>query len=45
MKVQVNTKKVLGPYVDPTRWMNSTLRYVPFLFGENHIFPQAQYVL
>lgn len=29
MKVQVNTKKALGPYVDPTRWMNSTLRYVP----------------
>lgn len=29
MRVQVNTKKVLGPYVDPTRWMNSTLRYVP----------------
>jgi len=29
MKVQVNVNKVLGPYVDPTRWMNSTLRYVP----------------
>ena len=29
MKVQVNTKKVLGAYTDPTRWMNSTLRYVP----------------
>ena len=29
MKVQVNTQKVLGAYVDPTRWMNSTLRYVP----------------
>ncbi len=29
MKVQVNTKNILGPYADPTRWMNSTLRYVP----------------
>ena len=29
MKVQVNAQKVLGPYTDPTRWMNSTLRYVP----------------
>lgn len=29
MKVQVHTQKVLGPYTDPTRWMNSTLRYVP----------------
>lgn len=29
MKVQINTQKALGPYVDPTRWMNSTLRYVP----------------
>lgn len=29
MKVQVDTQKVLGTYSDPTRWMNSTLRYVP----------------
>ena len=29
MKVQVDTTKVLGKYNDPTRWMNSTLRYVP----------------
>ena len=29
MKVQVNTKKVLGTYTDPTCWQNSTLRYVP----------------
>ena len=29
MRVQVDTQKVLGPYMDPTRWMNSTLRYVP----------------
>lgn len=29
MKVTVNTQKVLGAYEDPTRWMNSTLRYVP----------------
>lgn len=29
MKVQVSTNKSLGPYQDPTRWMNSTLRYVP----------------
>lgn len=29
MKVRVDTKKVLGQYNDPTRWMNSTLRYVP----------------
>lgn len=29
MKVQIDTTKVLGPYNDPTRWMNSTLRYVP----------------
>ena len=29
MKVSVNAQKVLGPYCDPTRWQNSTLRYVP----------------
>ena len=29
MKVQVNVNKTLGAYADPTRWMNSTLRYVP----------------
>ncbi|MBO5869071.1 MAG: hypothetical protein J6Q54_09195 [Oscillospiraceae bacterium] len=29
MRVQVDTKKCLGAYEDPTRWMNSTLRYVP----------------
>ena len=29
MRVQVNTQKILGEYQDPTRWMNSTLRYVP----------------
>ena len=29
MKVLVNTQKTIGTYADPTRWMNSTLRYVP----------------
>ncbi len=29
MKVCVNTQRSLGKYNDPTRWMNSTLRYVP----------------
>jgi len=29
MKITVNTKKPLGIYEDPTRWQNSTLRYVP----------------
>ena len=29
MKVQVNARKAMGAYQDPTRWMNSTLRYVP----------------
>ncbi|MBR2615552.1 MAG: hypothetical protein IKC69_02620 [Clostridia bacterium] len=29
MKIQVNAKKKIGTYKDPTRWMNSTLRYVP----------------
>ena len=29
MKVQIDTAKILGKYNDPTRWMNSTLRYVP----------------
>ena len=29
MKVQVNAQKTIGAYQDPTRWMNSTLRYVP----------------
>lgn len=29
MKIQVNTKNVLGAYVDPTAWQNSTLRYAP----------------
>jgi len=29
MKISVNTKKPLGIYSDPTRWQNSTLRYVP----------------
>ena len=29
MKVQVDATKILGQYSDPTRWMNSTLRYVP----------------
>lgn len=29
MKVQIDARTALGAYVDPTRWMNSTLRYVP----------------
>ena len=29
MLVKVNTAKTVGQYRDPTRWMNSTLRYVP----------------
>lgn len=29
MRVQVDTRKCMGAYQDPTRWMNSTLRYVP----------------
>ena len=29
MKVQINALKAVGAYQDPTRWMNSTLRYVP----------------
>jgi len=29
MKVQIDARTNLGAYVDPTQWMNSTLRYVP----------------
>ena len=29
MKVHVNAQKSLSAYSDPTRWQNSTLRYVP----------------
>ncbi|MBQ7322543.1 MAG: hypothetical protein IJW99_10645 [Clostridia bacterium] len=29
MKIQVNTKKKQGKYIDPTKWQNSTLRYAP----------------
>ena len=29
MKIQVNAKQVIGKYIDPTVWQNSTLRYAP----------------
>lgn len=29
MKITVSSRKILGPYQDPTQWQNSTLRYVP----------------